>query len=189
MLTVFIDFNSPASYLAIEPTLQLVKRLGIELRWKPFRTTLQPIPKEVPNESQGQSHRRVRALARQQTHIHYAKLQGIELKFPFAPSRTDLALGVLAQCSKNPENFIRKAFYVYWHNHFDLNDADTVREIIEQCENIGDINIPQALHSLESAQKFAENACIIDAPAYMIGEQLFIGREHLPWIEEILLST
>lgn len=189
MLTVFIDFNSPASYLAFEPTVQLAERFQIEVRWRPFRTVLQPIPLKVPNETPGQSHRRVRAIARQQTHIHYAKLKGIDLSFPDSPGKTDLALGVLAQFSTNPETFIRLAFQAYWQDKEHLNDVDTVDRIIKRSENEELVHTSQAQSSLDEALKVAEERGVIDAPTYIIQNNVFVGREHLPWIEDILTAS
>lgn len=50
-------------------------------------------------------------------------------------------------------------------------DADTLRDAATHAQNI------------------AEEAGIVEAPAYVIENQLFIGREHLPWIEEIILRA
>lgn len=189
MLTVFIDFNSPASYLAIQPTVQLVQRTGVRVKWKPYRTELQKVPEKLDIETQGQSHRRVRAIARQRIHQHYATLQGIELNFRSSQGKTDIALGIFSQWKSDPQPFIREAFKAYWQDHADLNDKDTVEKIISRCGNVNGIDVSEALSSLEAAQIEAEQIGVIDAPAYWLQDQLFIGREHLPWINEIVKGT
>lgn len=189
MLTVFIDFNSPASYLAIQPTVQLVQRIGVRVKWKPYRTELQKVPEKLDIETQGQSHRRVRAIARQRIHQHYATLQGIELNFRSSQGKTDIALGIFSQWKSDPQPFIREAFKAYWQDHADLNDKDTVEKIISRCGNVNGIDVSEALSSLEAAQTEAEQVGVIDAPAYWLQDQLFIGREHLPWINEIVKGT
>ncbi len=188
MLTIYIDFKSPASYLAFQPTMELIDRVGVAVRWLPFRAVQQPIPKKVANETAGQSHRRIRAIARQKTHKHYAKLQGIYLCFRDDPGRTDLALGVLSQISHSAENYIRQAFQAYWHDKLDLNDLETVNSIIEKSDNVGLVQTSKAQSTLTEAMTVAEELGVIDTPAYLVHDQLFIGREHLPWIEEILMS-
>lgn len=188
MLIIYIDFNSPASYLAFQPTIELINRVKVAVRWRPFRTVLQPIPEKVANETAGQSHRRTRAISRQTTHKHYAKLQGIDLCFRDSPGKTDLALGVLAQLSDSPETYIRQAFQAYWHENKDLNDLETVNKIIESSGHIGLVQNSTTQSSLTEAMREAEELKVIDAPAYIVHDQLFIGREHLPWIEEILTS-
>jgi 2-hydroxychromene-2-carboxylate isomerase len=49
MLTVYINFKSPASYLAIKPVLALVERHGIVLEWKAFRSSEREVPTITDN--------------------------------------------------------------------------------------------------------------------------------------------
>ncbi len=185
MLTVYIDFKSPAAYLAIKPTLALARRLSLSLDWRPFQTVERDVPKLGKEETVGESHRRVRAASQRALAIKYARHQGIDLRFPPHPGVTDLALAVLAQLDGDPLPFIEEAFAAYWQDHADLDEADTVRAIVSQSgvNYSGDINA--ARESLDLALQRAEDAGIVGAPAYVIDEQIFVGREHLPWIEEI----
>ena len=185
MLTVYIDFKSPAAYLAIKPTLALAERLSLPLDWRPFQTIERDVPKLGKEETVGESHRRVRAASQRALAIKYASHQGIDLKFPPRPGVTDLALAVLAELEGDPLPFVEAAFATYWQAHADLNDPAIVQEIIagSGVEYTGDLKT--ALESLGVALQQAEDAGIVGAPAYVIAEQIFVGREHLPWIEEI----
>lgn len=188
MLTVYIDFKSPAAYLALKPTLDFASRLSLPLDWRPFQTVERDVPKLGKEETVGESHRRVRAASQRSLAIKYAGHQGIDLKFPPHPGVTDLALGVLAELEGDPLSFIQAAFAAYWQDHADLNDPAIVRDIIAASGVVytGDLNT--AHESLELALQQAEEAGIVGAPAYVIDEQIFVGREHLPWIEEIARS-
>lgn len=185
MLTVYIDFKSPQAYLAIAPTLALSERLPLNIAWRPFRTVERDVPKLGKEETVGESHRRVRASSQRALAAKYASHQGINLKFPETPGSTDLALAVLADCEGDPFRYIQAAFAAYWERHADLNDPQIVRQIIADSgvTHAGDLNA--ASESLETALQAAEDAGIVGAPAYVIDEQIFVGREHLPWIEEI----
>lgn len=185
MLTVYIDFKSPAAYLALKPTLYFASRLSLPLDWRPFQTVERDVPKLGKEETVGESHRRVRAASQRSLAIKYAGHQGIDLKFPPHPGVTDLALGVLAELEGEPLSFIQAAFEAYWQDHSDLNDPAIVRDIIAASGVVytGDLNT--AHESLELALQQAEEVGIVGAPAYVIDEQIFVGREHLPWIEEI----
>lgn len=185
MLTVYIDFKSPAAYLALKPTLDLSSRLSLPLDWRPFQTVKRDVPKLGKEETVGESHRRVRAASQRSLAIKYAGHQGIDLKFPPQPGVTDLALGVLAELEGDPLSFIQAAFEAYWQDHADLNDPAIVRDMIAASGVVytGDLNT--AHESLELALQQAEEVGIVGAPAYVIDEQIFVGREHLPWIEEI----
>ncbi len=185
MLTVYIDFKSPGSYLALQPTVDLGQRLGIELTWRPFRTFERDIPDQVADESVALRHRRVRAEALRATHIRYAALRGIDLRFPPTPMGTELALGVLCEIIGDPIDYIRGAFSAYWDSHRDLNDEAVVREIIAASGLSHGGDLSNALASLDAAQAEAEEQGVVDAPAYVIDQQVFVGRQHLPWVEEI----
>lgn len=189
MLTAYIDFKSPASYLAIKPVLALATRHAITVQWHPFRTFERDVPEVTDNASVAQTHRRVRAASRRTIHQKYAAHQGIDLQFPDPAGNTDLALGALALINGDPLPFIQAAFEAYWTRHADLNDPDIVAPLFTDIGN-KDLSFDQsaAIEALESAQEQAEERGVVEAPAFILQDQLFIGREHLPWIEELILT-
>lgn len=187
MLTVYIDFKSPAAYLAINPILSLVERHGIALAWKPFRTSEREAPTVTDNASVAQMHRKVRAASMCAIHQKYATHQGINLQFPETVGNTDLALGALALTSGDPLSFIKGAFAAYWTDHADLNASETLATLISETTGESFVfDEKSCLDALELSQADAEKLGVVDAPAFIIQDQLFIGREHLPWIEEII---
>ncbi|MHA7900233.1 MAG: DsbA family protein [Henriciella sp.] len=189
MLTVYIDFKSPAAYLAMAPTLALAERLNLAVDWKPFRTVERDIPKLGTEETVGESHRRVRAESQRKLAIKYAALQGIDLVFPARQGSTDLALGVLAMIEHGPLPFLRGAFNAYWHAHANLDDMAVVQALVQESGVRLTGNLADARMALDQAQERAEDAGIVGAPTYVIDDQIFVGREHLPWIEEIVRAV
>ena len=186
-LRVYIDFKSPAAYLAFKPTLALAERKDLTLDWQPIRTRQQPVPAEAADEDRGTTHRRVRAQARWDTHLFYAQVQGVPMRFPTgAFPDTDLALACLGALS-NATQFIATCFEAYWTLGADLNHPETVANILQRCSDVhldpANLNVEEILHG-KSEQAIADQ--VIEAPGYVIAEQVFIGREHLPWIEELL---
>lgn len=189
MLNVYVDFKSPASYLAIGPTLELIARTGTTAYWHPYSTLEGDLPTQAADETVGQSHRRVRAEQRRATLIKYAALQAIDLRFPVPRGTTDLALGILASIKTEPLAFIHAAFAAYWTDHANLDDEDTVLALLSASGyDASHFDMDAARRAYTMAQDAAETLGIVEAPAYIIGDQLFIGREHLPWIEEIISS-
>jgi len=185
MLTVYLDFKTPGAYLAHAPTLQLVERLALKVTWKPFRAIERDVPQLGKQETVGESHRRVRAASQRSLAVKYASHQGIDLKFPEQPGRTDLSLGVLAEIDGDPLPFVRLAFEAYWQQHADLNDPAVVRDLIYRSGNAHSGDLSSAKATLEASQTEAEEIGIVGAPAYFLKDQIFVGRQHLPWIEEI----
>lgn len=185
MLAVYIDFKSPASYLALEPTVALADRLGLALAWHPFRTHERDIPGQGVDKAVARSHHRVRAEARRATHIRYARLRGLDLEFPLVPHQSDLALGVLCQLTDDPVDYIRAALAAYWESHLDLDAEEVVRDLLRSTGSSHSGTLSSARAALDMAQARAEDAGVVDAPAYVIGGEVFVGRQHLPWIEEV----
>ena len=133
----------------------------------------------------GESHRRVRAASQRALAIKYAEHQGIDLRFPERLGTSDLALGVLAMIEGDPLPFIQAAFEAYWQDHADLDEIQTIQRLVGNTDTRLSADLLKGRDLLESAQEQAEEAGIVGAPAYVIADQIFVGREHLPWIEDI----
>ncbi len=189
MITIYTDFKSPAAYLALKPTLALLKEFGVDCKWLPYTYNAKQeiVPPQNPNETKTETHFRIRAKLRRETHLRYAGVQNTPMTFPNVPGSTDIALAALLAVERNPIPFVEAAFKSYWVDQADLNDAQTVLELMNahghavSAEDLG-----EALEKLPAHQLAAEEAGIVDAPAYVIDDQIFIGREHLPWIRSIL---
>lgn len=190
MLTVYVDFKSPASYLALGPTLALIERRSVNTVWRPFQTTERDIPQIRDAEDVGQTHRRVRAEAERKTHERYAVLQSLDLKFRSPPENTDLALGALALIDGSPAAFIRCAFESYWTGSDDLNTLDGLRDLLDRSgDQINELSEHKLRNALQISQLEAEDRGVVDAPAYLIKDQIFVGRQHMPWIEDLILKN
>ncbi len=189
-MRIYIDFKSPTAYLAMQPTLKLLDALPeCNARWLPYDTRQRPVPAAKPNEDRSESHFRVRAEARQATHLYYADVQGVPMSFAADPGETKLALAALLHCQPLPLPFIAAAFQAYWQDHANLNDPATVGALLEKSQSDpGAFNADAMLEELEVVRTEAEELGVIDTPAYIVDGQLFIGREHLPWIKELLTA-
>lgn len=170
----------------------MLERHNISAQWLPFQTKQENLKEQVSDESVGESHRRVRAQSRLDTHLLYAQLQNTTMNFPAQAGETDLALAALLQIESTPETFIDAAYKAYWVDNADLNNTDIISGLLSAANidysswntqyNFEQLNLEQ----LNTHQQEAEEAGIVDAPAFVIDDQIFIGREHLPWIETLL---
>lgn len=188
MLSIYIDFKSPASYLALKPTLSLIHRRALNVAWLPFRTLEREIPADGTGRGVAEQHHRVREASRRATFVKYAQLQGLDLRFPENPGSSDLALGVLAALS--PESalpFVERCFAAYWERHEDLDDEAVVGRLLPG-DGPAD-GLSSSREALKEAQVQAEAAGVVDAPAYALHGHIFIGRAHLPWVEELATTV
>ncbi len=189
-MRVYVDFKSPAAYLALVPTLDLAARYNQDVRWLPFKTHQQGVtaaPSADGAEDKGTRHRRVRALARQNTHLLYAGLRGLKMNFPAQPGETDLALAALSALGSHPRvaEYVQLAFEKYWVDSADLNNPSVVGALLAAIDVTYDDNFKHQT-TMHEAANLAEADGVVGTPAYVIQDQLFIGREHLPWIERLM---
>ncbi len=187
MLTIYLDFKSPASYLALEPTLDMARETGVHIDWLPFSVRPFSVPEEQADETVGERHRRVRAIAQRDTYLHYSAVQGRTMLFSKTPAGSDLALAAMAGIAGDPVPFMRAAFAAYWIEQVDLNNEAVVVALLQ--------SVGAAIPDLESARaklalirdKAGESG-IFESPSYVIQDQLFVGREHLPWIKSLIVA-
>ncbi|MEP3421480.1 MAG: hypothetical protein ABJN35_07090 [Erythrobacter sp.] len=185
MLTAYIDFKCAGSLLAIDPILALSRDVGFAIQWRAFSTLERDIPDTGAAADIIESHRATRARSRKALDQKYARMRGRDLIYPAIQKPADLALGALSQISGNPLAFISAAYDAHWNDHSDLDDPETVQSLLRRCGIDHSGNWDETRLVFAAAQSQAEEAGIVDAPAFVIDDQLFIGRQHLPWIEEI----
>lgn len=183
MLTVYIDFASPDCYLALAPTLAVIKKTGCTVRWLPFRAQKRELPKDSHNPALTASHGRVRCAYNQRMIEHYAGLQGLSLEGLSNPHGSDAALAALLGPETDNTGFVQAAFRAYWEDNADLTSTDLVGKLWTNCCTQP---LTVDLKALEQHQLSAEAAGIPNAPAYSTTGQLLIGRAHLPLIQALL---
>jgi 2-hydroxychromene-2-carboxylate isomerase len=187
-MEVFLDFKSPGSYLALAPTLEMARKHALAIRWNPLQTRQESIPVAHKEETRGETHRRVRALSRRATHLKYAAIRDLPMTFPAAPGNTDLALSALLLLEQ-PVPFVEAAFEAYWVHGCDLGESRIVGRLLADADCPLELQALQAaVPRLEDATTAAQERGIPDAPAYVFDNQVFVGREHLPVIEALLLE-
>lgn len=149
-----------------------------------------PTPTKQEDETKGQTHRRIRAEYRDRSHSFYAGIQDLQWPRSYGQGPhcgTTLALVGLIL---NPvAAYMDAAFNAYWVNQLDLDDRDVVNALLDQSGSAQFLPDAQRCTQLfDTAMEHARAHGVIDAPTYLIDEELFVGREHLPWIRELLLT-
>jgi 2-hydroxychromene-2-carboxylate isomerase len=193
-LTLAIDFASPRAYLAHGPTCALAEQLGIEIDWKPFLVESRPAPMAPSGaEDRGGRHRAIRAAYVQRDLARYLADRGIVRDLgKLANSR--LAAITLLWLNREPKhlisNYVQKVFEGYWRGELDIEDESALRGLLQK------IGAPlpeyetfargEGLAALDRVRSELLNAGVFDVPAYVIGGEVFVGREHLPLIRNRL---
>ena len=113
------------------------------------------------------------------------------MKYPLTESKTDLALAILSQLNIVNQEYLQLAFSYFWRDGLNLNETKTVNELLTSSGI--DYIVPQdtehLLNALNQLTTQAKESGVIATPTYQIENQLFLGREHLPWIKEELTTN
>ena len=188
ILKIYFDFKSPESYLAFHQTRKISFRDSIQIEWKPFLTKNKTTSLPKDNETKGETHIRIREEHKKFINLKYSKILNIPMRYPEEDFQTDLALAITSQLKKEAEKYIALAFDYYWQKNQDLNSLEVLENLLTKISS--DINISENSNSLIDALRddtaIAKEHGVISTPTYQIGEELFLGREHLPWIQQIL---
>ena len=186
-LTIYVDFASAAARLAVAPTCALAASLGIVPDWQPCPVEERPMA--TRGNARGAEHARIRAAYRRREEAYYARVQGLELNYPVGPARVANAALAWANRHGAGDAWTRSAFDAIWAGRLDPDDPAAVEAVLtDWCPIVGfgsflDAEADAAL-AANKARALEHGA--ISVPAYVIRDQLFIGREHLPMIRWLL---
>ena len=194
-LRVVLDLRHPLAYLALRPAIDFARELAIEVDWLPFAGDALRAPSAPgPDDDRGVRHRRhrVRAIAREIA--VYADAQWLVLREPYRGGPSDAAqlawLWVRARAPGSLPAFLGELFRRYWALELDADDRGGALELLRA----------QALHpagfeawavdegprELRRVAAALREAGVQLTPAYLVGDELFVGRQHLPMIRWIL---
>ncbi|MEE2778435.1 MAG: DsbA family protein [Acidobacteriota bacterium] len=195
-IVVAVDFRQPQSYLAIRPTRQLAKDLDVELDWRPFPVPAPSPPDPATEGERGSRHLQLRARYVEQDLQRYADVQGLVLGDIYRSPDTATANAGLLWAkrqshshgeSASVDRYVDALFSAYWDGSFDIEDASAVVDKLEEAGIDADSFDPEALRGdVDRCVDELKQAGVVGAPAYLVADQLFIGRAHLPMIRWLL---
>ncbi|MDA1076429.1 MAG: DsbA family protein [Proteobacteria bacterium] len=191
-LTIVIDFASPHSYLALEPTLKLCEENAFSARWCQFTGPVVADPAAYPRETRSDRHRYFRARYQRQELARYAAVQDLDLSALDDHRPTlDLAWGLIRVSDLGRDlvpDYLRTAFRCYWQR--EPVDGAAVRGLLDdmglESDDRGEAHDTDLEDRMQAIDTYLKNLGIFNTPTYLIGEELFIGRAHLPMIRWIL---
>jgi len=197
-LTVLLDLRHPLSYLALRPAIEFGAAMSIEINWLPLTVPpLRPPTAVGPDDDRGVRHRRHRAHAIAREIAVYAQQQGLVIRDYYRHDRNDdvdaANLGWLWLRERYPDRlqaYLQELFRGYWSGQLDASRIEPVGEL---------------LHSLDADQQSFAKWCVeagpsmaarlaaelhekglFQVPSFVVKDEVFIGRQHLPMIRWIL---
>jgi len=201
-LAVYIDLKSPYAYLAIEPTRAMAAGLGVPIDWRPF--TLD-IPSYLGSAKLDGKARKVASSQRsvqQWTGVRYAymdarryaNLTGKTVRGTVKIWDSSLA-GIAMLWAKRQgadafDRFVDELYPPFWRRELDIEQLDVLESVL--LESDADIEGFRAWAEgpgrteHDALNHAAFDAGVFGVPAYLVADEMWFGREHLPRVAWLL---
>jgi 2-hydroxychromene-2-carboxylate isomerase len=191
-LSVAIDFKSPQAYLAIAPTCAMADQLGIEVDWLSMVTS--PASAPPTGNDRGSRHRRIRAEYLEGDVARYATARCLEIRgFHRHRDSTLAAIGLLWTKRQSPSlarACVERVFERYGHEVLDLADENAIRGVLAEIgtsvSGFEAFAKDEGRAELARVQTELRDAGVFDVPAYLLNDEVYLGRQHLPRIRSLL---
>ena len=196
-LTVYIDFKSPYAYLAIEPTRHMARDLGISINWQPFVLDIPSYLGSAKLGKAGQVAEQARS-ADQWSKVkyayydcrRYANLRGVTVRGTIKIWDTNLAaMGMLwakGQSDDILNRYIDAIFVPFWKRELEIDDQSVIEQVLAsigaQVDGFAEFICEAGLEANQRIQEEAFDRGIFGVPTFIVGDDLYFGREHLPRI-------
>lgn len=201
-LAVYIDLKSPYAYLAIEPTRDMARGLGVEVDWRPF--TLD-IPSYLGSAKLSKDRRSVEKSERSPSQWsgvkyaymdarRYANLTGRTVRGTIKiwdSSQAAIAFLWARRHGRDAlDRVIDVAYPPFWRRDLDIDDLAVLEDVLRAADVpvegfraylAGDGRVEH-----DAINEAAFGAGVYGVPTYLVEDEAWFGREHLPRIAWIL---
>ena len=186
-LVVCIDFAHPNSFLAIAPTLALAAELNLGIDWHPIQSRTAKSGPAADDESRSARHQRFRARYRTNDIARYAGTELPRGQGELDTNAVSMALLWLKQeAPTQVDRFISRTYAAIWSQGLAIDSIDSVQPLLAELgvqagafRDYADTAGSAAL--AETKQALADRG-VIGSPTYLLDDEAFLGRQHLPLI-------
>jgi 2-hydroxychromene-2-carboxylate isomerase len=200
-LATYIDLKSPYAFLAIAPTRALAASLGVTVDWRPFTLDIPSYLGAARLDARGKVASSERT-EQQWTGVRYAyhdarryaNLLGKTVRGTVKIWDSSLAgIAMLFAKERDSEAFDRfldDAYARFWRRELDIEDVDVLCATLERA-GVDPGGFPafvagpgRVLH--DAINRAAFDAGVFGVPTYLVGDEMWFGREHLPRVAWLL---
>jgi len=200
-LAVYIDLKSPYAYLAIDPTRAMTRALGIEVDWRPFTLDIPSYLGSAKLDAKGKVEKAQRT-SQQWSGVkyayydcrRYANLTGKTVRGTVKIWDSSLAgISMLWARRQGPGVFDRYLDHVYpkfWRRELDIEDAHALESALRDggADPGGFLEFAAGPGRREHDEinRAAFDAGVFGVPTYLVADEAWFGREHLPRVQWLL---
>ncbi len=200
-LAVYIDLKSPYAYLAIEPTRAMAAGVGVPIDWRPFTLDIPSYLGSAKLDARGKVATSQRS-AQQWTGVkyayrdarRYANLTGKTVRGTIKIWDSSLAgISMLWAKDQGPTLFDRYLDLLYsrfWKRELDIEDlavlASVLRDAGANVTGFEDFARGPGRARHDAINLAAFDAGVFGVPTYLVRDEMWFGREHLPRVAWLL---
>lgn len=187
-LEFFYDFVSPYSYLASERVEELARRTGATLRFRPFLLggVFKATGNHAPIETVAKGRHMWTDLER------WSRRLQVPLRRPQTFPVASL-LALRAACAAERRGalvpYTHAVFRAFWAEGRDIASPEVLAAIVSEAGLEGAALVaaaPEHKQALAEATDEAVRRGAYGAPAFFVGDEMFIGNDRLDFVEEAL---
>jgi 2-hydroxychromene-2-carboxylate isomerase len=200
-LAVYLDLKSPYAFIAIAPTRAMAASVGATIEWRPFTLDIPSYLGSARLDARGQVAASDRT-PQQWTGVRYAyrdarryaSLRGRTLRGTEKIWDSTLAgiamLWARKQGAAVFDRFIDDAYERFWRRELDIEDPAVVEATLGRAgatvEGFRAFADGPGRAALAASNRRAFDAGVFGVPTYLVGDEMWFGREHLPRVAWLL---
>ncbi len=199
-ITVYTDYKSPYAYLAKDPAYELAREFNIELDWRPY---ILDIPSYLGSarldaagnvlEEQRNAHQWRRVRYSYMDCRRQARKQGLTIRGTQKIWNSTLAAAGMLFAQRAGAGVFRRyhdtVFERFWQRALDIESTEAIGAILSES-GANATAFPAQAETLQAEvatiSRTAEADGVFGVPTFVVGGEIYWGREHLPDIREIL---
>jgi 2-hydroxychromene-2-carboxylate isomerase len=200
-LVVYVDLKSPYAFIAVEPTRAVARAAGVPVEWRPFTLDIPSYLGSARLDRAGRVVENRRSPAQwsgvkyaYRDARRYARLGGRVLRGTEKIWDSSLAgIGLLwaaRQSAAIVDRYLDDSYARFWRRELDIEDAAVVAARLEtagaEVAGFAEFAAGAGRAELTRINVEAFAAGIFGVPSYLVADEFWFGREHLPRIAWLL---
>jgi 2-hydroxychromene-2-carboxylate isomerase len=201
-ITVYTDYKSPYAYLAKDLEYQLERDFAVRLEWLPYVLDIPSFLGSARLDAKGRVLEAERN-AHQWRRVRYsymdcrrqARKRGLVIRGPQKIWDSSLAAAGMLHAQRAGDAVFRRyhdaVFERFWKRELDIEDVTVIAAVLAES---GADGAAFAAHAQEGRDEVAmisraaEEKGVFGVPSFVLDDELFWGREHLPDIRAMLAA-
>jgi 2-hydroxychromene-2-carboxylate isomerase len=198
-LAVYIDLKSPYAYLAIDPTRAMARQVGATIDWRPFTLDIPSYLGSARVDRKGSVVSSQRS-PQQWSGVRYAymdarryaNLTGKIVRGTVKIWDSSLAgISMLwAKRSGQLDAYLDEVYPRFWRRELDIEDAGVLEAVLGEAgvptDGFRDYVAGPGREEHDRTNEAAFAAGVFGVPTYLVEDEMWFGREHLPRVAWLL---